>query len=498
MFSISEVKQERTKKVNSFSKLPKLDFNAKLYNNIFERMDQLVAKRDVDQFGGSTLMANEDVSQKYISILEDADEFVKNIKYPSKERQMLSAKLYEFKKAFGGSMDEMAINERVLYDKDINLITGDKDVDDNFSYSMADVKNWPLFPWKPCPSDLKQHMLGDCWLESALANLAYKRPDCIENSLRDNGNGTVTGRIFDRCDENGNYLQTPQTRYYKVEKTIPMLKKLGTNAQIISRSAFSYNSCLWPEMIRKILIKHITDKEYYKKPRFTWRKGSKLSYEMLNSGYIMLPDTRIFEFFCPDVLSTQCMGLKININLNTLHLPWDIINKIFGDENSRREIEHFLNGEPYSDCEINIAQGYDKEAIVELIKPKVRKAAYKFIKQTIESSRGLICGLTCNSIQKIHSNPILGDVQKDHQGLVLGHSYTILGIQQEEYNGQKYYFVEIRDPGGREARYDTIDAQGKVQTQVRDGEFNDGVGRVEILEFLKYFSASVFAGHGDN
>ena len=62
----------------------------------------------------------------------------------------------------------------------------------------ADVKDQPLFAHEPSANDIQQRLLGDCYLQAAVSALVRNAPEKIKECLRDNGNGTVTVRFFQK------------------------------------------------------------------------------------------------------------------------------------------------------------------------------------------------------------------------------------------------------------------------------------------------------------
>ena len=113
---------------------------------------------------------------------------------------------------------------------------------------FSDYRNMPLFPHDPSPSDIKQGYIGDCYMVSVLANIAKTDPDKIKEAFRDNGDGTVTVRLFQRTvSKYEDYFApdaTPPTKmepfYVTVDKTIPR----ETSAR----------NCLWAALIEKAVV----------------------------------------------------------------------------------------------------------------------------------------------------------------------------------------------------------------------------------------------------
>ena len=103
----------------------------------------------------------------------------------------------------------------------------------------CDVKNAPLFPHEPCVNDIAQRALGDCYLLAGLASIVTQNPEKIKECIRDNQDGTVTVRFFEK---GGNGFSPV---YVTVEKKIPRV--LG------AADAFAGN-CLWAQMIERAYV----------------------------------------------------------------------------------------------------------------------------------------------------------------------------------------------------------------------------------------------------
>ena len=83
----------------------------------------------------------------------------------------------------------------------------------------TDAKDIPLFPHDPCMNDVSQGGLGDCWFVNSISNMARLHPEKIRDMMVDNGDGTVTVRLFGRLKQGGP-LEPIQVR---VDKIIPKL-----------------------------------------------------------------------------------------------------------------------------------------------------------------------------------------------------------------------------------------------------------------------------------
>ena len=105
-----------------------------------------------------------------------------------------------------------------------------------YKVKNVDMRNVPLFLHEPNIKDVAQSGLGDCVFLGELAGLAMRDPQAIKNCMRDNGNGTVTVRLF---------ANESNAHYVTVKKTAPVIYKGKEEVYITSRGA------LWVQMLEK-------------------------------------------------------------------------------------------------------------------------------------------------------------------------------------------------------------------------------------------------------
>lgn len=76
----------------------------------------------------------------------------------------------------------------------------------------------PLFPHPPSVHDIKQGAIGDCYFMAGLASIVAQKPDAIKNMIRDNGDGTVTVKLFDVEQRDGHKSFSP--KYLSFDKSV--------------------------------------------------------------------------------------------------------------------------------------------------------------------------------------------------------------------------------------------------------------------------------------
>jgi len=105
-----------------------------------------------------------------------------------------------------------------------------------------DVKDVPLFAHDPSPSDIAQQQIGDCYLLAGLSEIALKNPQAIKEAMRENKEGTVTVRFWQRV-ENTSSVDAPDSFrpvYVTVDKVTP---KSGSS-----------KDCCWVQMMERAYV----------------------------------------------------------------------------------------------------------------------------------------------------------------------------------------------------------------------------------------------------
>ena len=115
--------------------------------------------------------------------------------------------------------------------------------DQKLSFKEPDINSanpleYELFPdGSPKPDDIEQGKSRICYLLAVLSSIVETHPELIKEAIADNGDGTVTIKVYD--------LNTAKIRLIKVQKTIPNLPRC---CKILGKE------CLWIHMLIKGLI----------------------------------------------------------------------------------------------------------------------------------------------------------------------------------------------------------------------------------------------------
>lgn len=70
-----------------------------------------------------------------------------------------------------------------------------------FFSKWKNKKDTPLFSHEPTVNDLKQRMVSNCYMMAATAGMVELSPKLIKDSIVDNGNGTVTVRLYEQMTD---------------------------------------------------------------------------------------------------------------------------------------------------------------------------------------------------------------------------------------------------------------------------------------------------------
>lgn len=116
---------------------------------------------------------------------------------------------------------------------------------DSMEMRVYSEKDAPLFPHDPSATDISQGYLGNCYMVASFSGIAAKSPEKIKEMMKDNGDGTVTVRLYDRIPpvdqkEPKKDQDVYEPFYVTVKKEIPGM----TGAQ----------RCLWASVLERAMV----------------------------------------------------------------------------------------------------------------------------------------------------------------------------------------------------------------------------------------------------
>ena len=122
----------------------------------------------------------------------------------------------------------------------------------------TNVEKQTLFPHEPSIHDIQQRTVQDCYMMSSLAAIAHFTPEYIKQSMRDNGDGTVTVRFYD---------EKTSDVYYKAA-TIEELTKDYSGAEQADREKIDR------KLLLKLFSEFSVNEQLQEQWKETWEKGA--------------------------------------------------------------------------------------------------------------------------------------------------------------------------------------------------------------------------------
>ncbi len=99
-----------------------------------------------------------------------------------------------------------------------------------------DESNTPLFSHEPTVNDLKQRTISNCYMISAVSGLVEISPEFLKSCIRDNEDGTVTVRLYDKKQNppDKQIMENLKNKDYSKEIIQPATKEERADALINS------------------------------------------------------------------------------------------------------------------------------------------------------------------------------------------------------------------------------------------------------------------------
>ena len=300
-----------------------------------------------------------------------------------------------------------------------------------------------LFPHEPSPNDIKEGLgASDCFMLSALTQIAANDPQKIRDAMKDNGDGTVTVRFYDE----------EKPVYITVEKSVNRFLGLGN---------LYASGALWVQMMEKAYV------GYQNKV-----KGKSLSYKEIDFSNTY----KFMNAFEPDKVIPGAHN-------------WDQDTHNY----CQKDLSYGRNwGAPYRDLK--------EKSIFETRRNgylKHENDFYDFLKTHVNGTEG-----KAKEVITVGSVPLQADTEEkvlNKRGIRVMHAYAINRVFEQEVNDGKGHtykkkFVQLRDPYGMYRS--TYNGRGIMVNDSREfvgtatgGTDNMGTFNLELVDFLKCFNS---------
>ena len=307
-------------------------------------------------------------------------------------------------------------------------------------YQFKDARDIELFPEEPAISDVVQGNVGNCYLIATLGGVLEADPSYIKKIMKDNGDGTVTVKLYVKNKMDDNYSPV----YVTVDKTIAYDKK---GDMVGSMGA------LWVKLYEKAVAAAGIKQE----------KRGVYSIHQLKSGNARDALAWITGVRGGDIFAQNADGVNYDF---TLEMPSDW---------------------KYKDKKTN-KTGYTEKFMQRVAKVK------NSLEVLLKNNAVVIAG----AYSKLAGAPGLGvNGENVRRGIAGKHAYTVLKL--EEINGEIY--VRIRNPWGTGV-VETVQNELTGKTFIREADSDEYHGSclIHINTFVEHISSVyyLFTGNDDD
>jgi len=306
----------------------------------------------------------------------------------------------------------------------------------DYPVEYVQMNDVPLFSHEPCAEDIQQGHVGDCYFIAAMSAVAESNPELIRNCMKDNGDGTVSVRLYDK--DGIGVLVT-------VNKSVPCYKVGDEYRTLYARGS------LWVSILEKAYVQ------------------SGIAYD-LNESFAK-NETTVFsgeeqkdiEFNAYEKIA----GGRTN-DATLILLGESVIEDANGSSN-----QVYIPPKKAISVKQPWENGYSED----------EQRLFKQLDDYHKKGQVITCGID-------HQKNIPDDKHYEAtKGLPVGHAYSILDVKQRivKRNGQDHLlsFVKVKNPhsiGGR-----TYDENGKPQYEPNPEV--PGESWVELRDFTRTFSS---------
>jgi len=308
-------------------------------------------------------------------------------------------------------------------------------VPENAKVNWKESKD-PLFSHDPCPDDIAQGSLGDCYFISALMAIASKNPDKIREMMHYNEkDNTVTVKL---------YSMTNEPVYVTVENSVPVLETTE-NGKVTSSVPVTNKGARWVAIMEKAFAGsgiHLDEKV-----NINDRNNVSDEYMLAMENGTLTPIMEDIE------AGMGHMGLRTLLGPDVVDLDKGVRDVL---DNNLLELVH--NNDPifpaqYSESDLKL---------------------YNTLHAVYENHQPITC-----AINKKENSKGDTDMTSGILGLPSGHAYAVVGFSED--GNTKY--IHVKNPhSGRSRGYDGNHTP--ILIEDRDGL---GISKLELKDFLNCF-----------
>jgi hypothetical protein len=373
--------------------------------------------------------------------------------------------------------------------------------------------NRPLFPHEPCIDDVKQGRLGDCYFMAALASVAERRPDHIKQMMRDNGDGTVTVRLF--SPRRSGRQRTYKPKYLRLQKSVVKNQGADVYAQgslwvaLVEKAfaALTWKNLMQPAQQTESLYKYIesgqatfafevllgqpaedtniaTTRDLTTGVELPWTADAQAVYKDVVKG---LTTEASLPFF-PDAFRGSRRMLDIWMAWLEDH---DVVAMIRAHGNGGQ-----VRGEDFLD--MFFAQGLPEHVTravfhwlwtSEVVPGK--RGTRRYTTQQFQAFEQISRALAAGKLVSVSSNEDIGRgtgavghsaSETKVKGLAAKHAYSVVSCRTDDRGGR---WVTLRNPWGKYGRAYNFDApKGQRVSEIAEG---GGTFELELSDLTKRF-----------
>ncbi len=311
-----------------------------------------------------------------------------------------------------------------------------KDTQFDKRYKFIDARDIELFPEEPMLSDVIQGNIGNCYLIAALGSVVESDPGFIKRHMKDNGDGTVTVRVY--------HGDTMSEKYDPIEVTVD--KSVAYNEK---GKPIGTQGALWVKLYEKAVAAAGIKQSSF----------SAYSLDRLDSG-----------------------NFKEAFAIITGEKGMDLFSDEYG---VRTDYSRIMPPDwKYKDKKTN-KTGYTQKFY--------DRVAY--VKSRLENLLTYNVAIVAETYSKLAGTPGEGvNGEEVRRGIASNHGYTVIGM--EEIEGKSY--VRIRNPWGSGV-VETLQNELTGKTFIKEGDLETAQGSflIDINTFVEHFVTITFVGMGE-